>query len=264
MRRVDPGGVRCAVRGLGLGAGASCPEVCRQGAAVDPDARHGADPDRHAEFFDGLPDEATVQKVYDNLDFGRGVEAFIAGIPATSVYALCEGFSQAGFKSNHGIGITESLSDARSLFLTPNSTVVYVWFCVDLKDGPMVVQTPPNVLGIIDDAYFRYVTDLGVTGPDQGKGGKYLLVPPDHTGTLPNEGYVVQKPRTYSNLFIIRAFVQDGDVAAAVQQRQGPAHGSTRCQPRPIRPSRSSSTSRACSSTPSTPMTFISMKSSTP
>jgi hypothetical protein len=167
-------------------------------------------------FFDGLPDEATVQKVYDNLDFSRGVEAFLAGIPATSVYALCEGFSQAGFKSNHGIGITESLSDARSLFLTPNSTVVYVWFCVDLKDGPMVVQTLPNVLGIIDDAYFRYVTDLGVTGPDQGKGGKYLLVPPEHTGTLSKEGYLVQKPRTYSNLVIIRAFVQNGDVAAAV------------------------------------------------
>ena len=38
-------------------------------------------------FFDGLPDAETVQKVYDNLDFARGVEAFLAGIPATSVYA---------------------------------------------------------------------------------------------------------------------------------------------------------------------------------
>ena len=49
----------------------------------------------------------------------------------------------------------------------------------------MVVQVPPGVLGMIDDAYFRYITDLGVTGPDQGKGGKYLLVPPGYTGALP-------------------------------------------------------------------------------
>ncbi len=28
-------------------------------------------------FFDGLPDEATVEKVYDNLDFMRGVEVFL-------------------------------------------------------------------------------------------------------------------------------------------------------------------------------------------
>jgi hypothetical protein len=86
-------------------------------------------------FFDGLPDEETVKKVYDNLDFGRGVEAFMAGMPAASVYAVCEGLSKAGIKRNQGIGITEKLADARSLFLTPNSTVVYVWFCVDVNDG---------------------------------------------------------------------------------------------------------------------------------
>ena len=38
-------------------------------------------------FFDGLPDPETVQKVYDNLDFARGVEAFLTGIPAASIYA---------------------------------------------------------------------------------------------------------------------------------------------------------------------------------
>jgi hypothetical protein len=32
--------------------------------------------------------------------------------------------------------------DARSLFLTANTTTVYVVSCVDLKDGPMVVRVP--------------------------------------------------------------------------------------------------------------------------
>ena len=105
---------------------------------------------------------------------------------------MCHGFTEAGFTPNQRIGITEGLVDARSLFLTPNTIVVYVWLCVDLKDGPMVVQAPPGVLGMINDAYFRYVTDVGAVGPDQGKGGKYLVVPPGYTGTLPNEGYFVQ------------------------------------------------------------------------
>ena len=168
-------------------------------------------------FFDGLPDEDTVQKVYDNLDFGRGVETFLAGIPATSVHALDVGLSSIGVRANEGIGITEGLADARALFLTPNSTVVYAWFCVDLSVGPVVVEIPPGVLGIIDDAYFRFVADLGSTGPDGGNGGKYLLVPPGHTATLPASGYFVQHPRTYINLFIVRAFVKDGDIAATVQ-----------------------------------------------
>src|ERR1700728_1609124 len=54
-------------------------------------------------FFDGLPDPETVNKVYDNLDFSRGVEAFLSGIPAASVYAACEGFSRAGIKPNGSI-----------------------------------------------------------------------------------------------------------------------------------------------------------------
>jgi hypothetical protein len=168
-------------------------------------------------FTDGVPDAATVKKAYDQLDFGRGVEAFLAGIPATSVYALCEGFREAGFPANEAMGITESMADSRALFLTPNSTVVYVWFCADAVKEPIVVQVPPGVLGMIDDAYFRYLTDLGLPGPDQGKGGKYLVVPTSYQGALPKDGYVVVKTPSYSNLVIIRAFVQNGDVAAVVR-----------------------------------------------
>src|SRR6202034_1929881 len=51
-------------------------------------------------FFDGLPDQETVQKVYDNLDFTRGVEAFLSGIPAAALYAACEGLNQIGVKPN--------------------------------------------------------------------------------------------------------------------------------------------------------------------
>ena len=167
-------------------------------------------------FFDGLPDQETVKKVYDNLDFVRGVEAFLSGIPAASLYAACEGLSHAGVKRNGVIGITEDLMDARSLFLTPNSTTVYVMMCVDLKDGPVVVEVPPGVLGPVDDAYFRLVTDVGLTGPDEGKGGKYLFVPPGYTGDVPSQGYFVVKPPTFSNLLFYRAFVQNADIAAAV------------------------------------------------
>jgi hypothetical protein len=167
-------------------------------------------------FFDGLPDAETVQKVYDNLDFGRGVEAFLSGMPAASLYAACEGLSEAGVKRNGGIGITEDLMDARSLFLTPNSTTVYVLMCIDLHDGPVVAEVPPGVLGPADDAYFRWVTDVGLTGPDAGKGGKYLFVPPGYNGTLPSQGYFVATSLTYGNMLFYRAFVDGGDIAAAV------------------------------------------------
>ncbi|MEJ2284170.1 MAG: DUF1254 domain-containing protein [Desulfobacterales bacterium] len=167
-------------------------------------------------FTDGTPNAETVDLAYDQLDFGRGVDAFLKGMSATSVHALCRGFEDAGIKLNQGMGITEDLMDARSLFLTANTTTVYVLNCIDVSDGPMVVRIPPRVLGPVDDADFRWVTDVGLTGPDKGAGGDYLFVPPGYTGTLPETGYYVVKPRTNRMLMFYRAFVEKGDIQAAV------------------------------------------------
>jgi hypothetical protein len=165
-------------------------------------------------FFDGAPDDETVTKVYDNLDFLRGVDSFLNGMPAASIHALCTGLEEAGvgpFK----VGIFEDLMDARSLFLTANSTTVYITTCIDLKDGPVVMEVPPGVLGPVDDAFFRWVTDVGVTGPDQGRGGRFLFVGPGHDGPLPESGYHVVHSKTYGNWLLMRAFVGEGGPAEA-------------------------------------------------
>lgn len=175
-------------------------------------------------FHDGAPDADTVKRVYDNLDFSRGVDAFLTGMPATSVRAACNGFEQAGITPNQAFGITEDLMDARSLFLTPNTTTVYVFTCLDLRDGPVVLQVPPGVLGFVNDAYFRWTVDVGLIGQDRGKGGKYLLVPPGHTRDLPSDGYFTVKPRTHTLLVIYRAFVKDGDIGAAVRSVKASAN----------------------------------------
>jgi LysM repeat protein len=144
-------------------------------------------------FRDGAPQPETVRLAYDQLDFGRGIDAFLNGMSATSVYAICKGIEEAGIAPNSGIGMAEDLLDARSLFLTANTTTVYTFFCLDLNAGPMVVRVPPRILGPVDDADFRWVTDVGFTGPDRGEGGDYLFVPPGHEGALPESGYHVAR-----------------------------------------------------------------------
>ena len=168
-------------------------------------------------FTNGTPDKATVQLAYDQLDFSRGIEAFTRGVSATSVHALCKGFEEAGIKLNRGIGISEDLLDARSLFLTANTTTVYAMLCIDLSKGPMVLRVPPRILGPVDDADFRWVTDVGLTGPDKGAGGDYLFVPPGYKGDLPEQGYYIKHPRTNTVMTFYRAFVEEGDYAAAVE-----------------------------------------------
>jgi hypothetical protein len=160
-------------------------------------------------FTDGFPDDATVQKCYDNLDFQRGMQAYLAALPAVSLEAARRGFAQFG-PANQTVLITETLMDSKSLFLTANDNTPYTLVSLDLKDGPLVVEIPPGALGPIDDCWFRWVTDIGVTGPDKGKGGKYLLLPPGYQGEVP-EGYFVARSRTIGNLLFFRTFLKDGD-----------------------------------------------------
>jgi hypothetical protein len=53
-------------------------------------------------FFDGYPSPETVDTVYDNLDFQRGVRAFLDGLPIASLYAMREGLREVGCRQRHG------------------------------------------------------------------------------------------------------------------------------------------------------------------
>jgi hypothetical protein len=103
--------------------------------------------------------------------------------------------------------------DSRTLFLTANTESVYAVTWLDLKDGPIVVESAPNTLGILDDFWFGHVTDMGNAGPDKGEGGKFLILPPGYDGEVP-EGYHTFTSRTFGNWLIWRGFLEDGDPAA--------------------------------------------------
>lgn len=160
-------------------------------------------------FFDGFPDDATVSKLYDNLDFQRAVQAYLLGLAPVSQVANRNEILKLG-PANTTIPIFEELMNARSIFLTPNNNTPYTWFWVDLHNGPLVLEVPPKVLGAIDDMWYRFVTDLGFSGPDKGQGGKYLLLPPGYKGEVP-EGYYVVRLETFSAWVPWRTFLVDGD-----------------------------------------------------
>jgi hypothetical protein len=166
-------------------------------------------------FEGGYPDAATVEKVYDNLDFQRGVEAYLNTMQGASLVAMRRGFREAGAVDGT-FGVFNTLMDAKSLFLTANTDTVYAFTWIDLSKGPVVIESPPNTLGLVDDFWFRYVADLGNAGPDKGKGSKYLFLPPGYKGDVP-QGYFVFKSRTFNNWFGTRGFLVNGDPGPAVE-----------------------------------------------
>jgi hypothetical protein len=141
------------------------------------------------QFYGGFPDQASTDKIYDNLDFQRAVQAYLLALPAASLAAMRKGFAQWG-PANTTVLIFAHLMDSRSIFLTANNNTVYSAAWIDLHEGPLVVEIPPKVLGVVDDFWFRYVVDVGFVGPDHGDGGKYLMLPPGYKGEVPDGYYI--------------------------------------------------------------------------
>jgi hypothetical protein len=162
-------------------------------------------------FFDGIP-------TYDNLDFLRGVETFLNGVPAASLEALRVGQEELGARNSNQVVILDQLMDSKPFFLTGNSSTVYCIAFLDLKkDGPTVLEIPEGSgPGTVNDAFFRYVIDLGPPGPDRGKGGKYLILPPEYEGDAP-EGYFTAKSTSYVNWIALRGFTVDGKPDASTR-----------------------------------------------
>ncbi|MET0830634.1 MAG: DUF1254 domain-containing protein [Microbacterium sp.] len=172
------------------------------------------------EFTDGYPKGETAEKLRDHLDYLHGVETFMNTISGVSVFAIRKGFQDAGIAEGDVI-IFSGLMDSRSLFLTPNADTVYFWSFHDLSQGPLVVETPSETLGLFNDIWFRWVSDFGLPGADRGQGGTYLLVGPEYDGPLPEGGYYVRHSRTNHVTLIGRAFINEnpGDDPAPTVER---------------------------------------------
>ncbi|MBL4816866.1 MAG: DUF1254 domain-containing protein [Shewanella sp.] len=185
-------------------------------------------------FYDGIPTEATLTKVYDNLDFIRGIDVFLNFIPATSIEGIRLGFKSLGVDDSNEVLVFDNLMDSTPLFLTGNTDTVYAGAMLDLeKDGVTVVEIPAGAgPGTVNDAFFRFVVDMGAPGPDATKGGTYVILPPDYKGDLkPTKNGMkdrgsdtrasimlggkeqkvwIAQSKSYNNWLILRGFLKDG------------------------------------------------------
>ena len=88
------------------------------------------------------------------------------------------------------IGIMETSVDSRQNVLTANSSTIYAVHPVNLEEygGAMVLEVPQKMMGMVNGAGWTIVADIGFTGLDKGKGGKYLITSPRYKGATP-KGY---------------------------------------------------------------------------
>jgi hypothetical protein len=172
-------------------------------------------------FNEGYIAKAEVPTLLDELFFQRAVQTYLWALPALNMYGMKEGSEKAFGKGYNVLPIFKERLNAKTLITTPNSDVIYALGYLDLKkDGPLVIEVPPGLQGIIDDFWQRPIPsvgqidgrqwsgDVGLPGPDRGKGGKYLILPPDFDGEVPS-GYFTYRSGTYGVFVFWRGFFND-------------------------------------------------------
>ena len=186
------------------------------------------------EFDAGRPDPESVEKLYDYLDLSRAVKAYLDNISAVSTEMIRREHIRLGATAANHLLITEQMADAKLKWLTGNTETVYAFSFLDLKrGGATVIEIPPGIgPGLIDDAWMRWVVDMGPIGLDRGRGGTYVILPPDYEGKLnpPKGGMKTQmkvgesekeviavKSPTYRNWLGLRGFLVKGKPDAAVR-----------------------------------------------
>jgi len=170
----------------------------------------------HYEFQHGFPVGDTAQQAYDDADLNRAVQAYRFFYPTVSGAAIVKGNEQIGIVPNKVFGILDCAPE--QLVFTANSDTPYGPLLLDLSVGPMVVELQPGPLIVCSmDINQRWVADMGLPGPDAGKGGKHLLVPPDYEGALP-EGYYIHRASSNRQIVGVRSLPVEGDVKGAKER----------------------------------------------
>lgn len=172
-------------------------------------------------FPGGFPSEQDVKRLTDELLYQRAVQTYLWALPALNLFAMKEGKEQTFGHEYSVMPVWKGRINAKTRIATPNTDVIYGMTFLDLaENGPTVIEVPPGLQGILDDAFQRPVPseneihgkrwsgDVGFPGPDGGKGGKYLLLPPDHREPPP-EGYFVFRPKTNTVMIFWRGFFTD-------------------------------------------------------
>ncbi|MGI9255094.1 MAG: DUF1254 domain-containing protein [Thermomicrobiales bacterium] len=144
------------------------------------------------DYTGGYPSEDTSRKLYDELDFQHACQAYVWGVPAVGMQVLRK-VMRENFNTPDGAMCTFLNFRDKIGMLTPNITTAYGFsFWNMAEQGPLVVEVPalPSA-GALLDIWQRPDTDFGQTGPDGGKGGNYLILPPGASAPAGADGYYV-------------------------------------------------------------------------
>lgn len=166
------------------------------------------------ELDNTFPTDETMKRIYEVRDIQRASEIVLWSLPTIQFQAWKEGQENA-FGTNGPEFVVYTTLKENTGIVTSNATTPYIFGWPDLtKTGPIVIEMPAgNYASAIMDWWEYPVCDMGLTGPDKGNGGKYVIVGPnDNPEDFKDKGDFIFQSRT-NKLSVGFRVLEPGDEA---------------------------------------------------
>lgn len=132
------------------------------------------------ELIDSYFDEDASRRLFDEMDYQRATQAYIWSTPLVSTTTWRDELTHVfGVQNWSDFVVLQTLKE-RTGIVTGNLTTPYIFNFTNLNDGAVRIEYPAGqTAGGVLDLWMRPVLDLGLTGPDQGQAGTYIVVGPE-------------------------------------------------------------------------------------
>jgi hypothetical protein len=173
--------------------------------------------------FTGYPTKETVNELFYEMDFQRATQAYLWGLPMVAVGSWFQGHENLGAGD---LAIVQYITPvSKAGILTANEATPYTIVNTNLANtGPVVMEVPAGpIVGMVDDVWQRVIVDIGLPGPDGGKGGKYLILPPgiNAPADVPKDYFVYKSPTNHilSGFRVLSWMVKSREEAVEIENK---------------------------------------------
>lgn len=185
---------------------------CKESTIKNPDSKTVIQSSSEIKMEGELPSKESIPKLFDEMDFQQATQCYLWALPIMA-FAEWQLIQYKDFKATSNDLVLYNTYNDKLGILTGNATTPYIITFIDLAaNGPTIIEMPAGrTAGGLADFWQREQASIGEMGPDKGKGGKYVLVPP----TIKNfkaDGYFVVPCNTVNMFFGFRALDPDPKV----------------------------------------------------
>ncbi len=170
------------------------------------------------ELDHSFPTHEAAERIYDLMDHQRAAQLYLWGVPLVGMMRWHVAYEQNYQDYDYNTLVSVHTFNERRGILTANETTDYFFGFSNTRQSAVILEIPPGLMvGMIVDMWQQSPSDVGIFGPNAGKGGTHVIIGPNTPADAipePGDNQLVHHVGTDRVLYVLRAIGTPEEVEA--------------------------------------------------